>query len=365
MKKCGKCEIDKNDEEFCPSELKQNSGKCKKCKSEYYRLWLAFETPAQKEKGNHEKEQSKIIKRCNRCKIEKNGIEFSPCEYERKYGNCRDCVKITNQEYRNTKNDPDKIEQRQIRKLDKIEREKLDKSKKKCTKCKEIKDKDNFYKNIFWCKDCKKQYNKEHEQENKERSRKWYLENRDEILKNSKEYYWNNKEEMSKKAHNTYMRHREVRIKKAREYAIKNSEVRKKWVNLYEKNRRINDFQFRIKGCISSSISHYLGERGLSKNGLSTAKYLPYTLETLEEHLKSLYEPWMTKDNYGKYDHKSWDDNNQNTWKWNMDHIIPQSLFDYKSIEDEEFRKCWALSNLRPLSAKQNFFDGVYRTRHK
>lgn len=27
-------------------------------------------------------------------------------------------------------------------------------------------------------------------------------------------------------------------------------------------------------------------------------------------------------------------------------------------MEDENFKKCWALSNLRPLSAKQNVLDG-------
>lgn len=37
----------------------------------------------------------------------------------------------------------------------------------------------------------------------------------------------------------------------------------------------------------------------------------------------------------------------------------------YTSMEDENFQKCWALSNLRPLSAKQNNSDGVRRIRHK
>lgn len=29
-------------------------------------------------------------------------------------------------------------------------------------------------------------------------------------------------------------------------------------------------------------------------------------------------------------------------------------LFKQSSMEDEEFKECWALDNLRPLSAKQN-----------
>ena len=28
-------------------------------------------------------------------------------------------------------------------------------------------------------------------------------------------------------------------------------------------------------------------------------------------------------------------------------------------MEDDNFKKCWALENLRPLSAKQNIVDGV------
>jgi len=48
----------------------------------------------------------------------------------------------------------------------------------------------------------------------------------------------------------------------------------------------------------------------------------------------------------------------------NLD-IIPQSTFKYSSMEDQEFKNCWALSNLRPLSAKQNNFDGIHQIRHR
>lgn len=58
-------------------------------------------------------------------------------------------------------------------------------------------------------------------------------------------------------------------------------------------------------------------------------------------------------------------DNNKSTWTWNLDHIIPHSTFKYEDMECEEFQECWALSNLRPYSAKQNILDGVNKTRHK
>jgi hypothetical protein len=47
------------------------------------------------------------------------------------------------------------------------------------------------------------------------------------------------------------------------------------------------------------------------------------------------------------------------------DHIIPQSKLQYTSMKDENFKKCWSLENLRPLSAKQNVIDGATRIRHK
>jgi hypothetical protein len=34
-------------------------------------------------------------------------------------------------------------------------------------------------------------------------------------------------------------------------------------------------------------------------------------------------------------------------------------------MEEESFKNCWKLNNLRPYSAKQNVLDGCYRARHK
>jgi hypothetical protein len=73
----------------------------------------------------------------------------------------------------------------------------------------------------------------------------------------------------------------------------------------------------------------------------------------------------MNWDNYGVYKAKEWDDNNQLTWKWQIDHIIPHSEFLYSSMKDPVFIKCWSLDNLRPYSAKNNCIDGCFRSRHK
>lgn len=87
-------------------------------------------------------------------------------------------------------------------------------------------------------------------------------------------------------------------------------------------------------------------------------------MEKLKRHLEGQFESWMTWDNHGRYDVKTWNDNDQNTWTWQIDHIIPHSKFHYTSMENQEFKDCWALSNLRPYSAKQNVIDGTSRARH-
>ena len=69
----------------------------------------------------------------------------------------------------------------------------------------------------------------------------------------------------------------------------------------------------------------------------------------------------MNWENHGIYDSETWDDNDQSTWTWQIDHIIPHSKFNYHSMKDKEFLECWDLKNLRPLSSKQNIIDGNRR----
>lgn len=85
---------------------------------------------------------------------------------------------------------------------------------------------------------------------------------------------------------------------------------------------------------------------GSSKHGESCLQHLPYLVEELKSHIESLWESWMTWDNYGSYDY------NRKTWQ--IDHIVPQSKLPYSSMNDENFQKCWALSNLRPLETIAN-----------
>jgi hypothetical protein len=101
-----------------------------------------------------------------------------------------------------------------------------------------------------------------------------------------------------------------------------------------------------------------LKSNGVSKNGYSIMEYLPYSFAELKQHLESQFEPWMTWKNRGIYNKDIWNDNDQSTWTWQIDHIIPHSAFKYTDMECIEFQECWALENLRPLSAKENIIKG-------
>lgn len=136
---------------------------------------------------------------------------------------------------------------------------------------------------------------------------------------------------------------------------IKLREVR----NKRKQKRRKEDPTYRLRENISTEIRDMLKQNKAKRSFLT---YLNYSLKDLKLHIESLFEPWMNWNNQGKY--KNWNDNDKSTWTWQLDHIIPHSILKYTSMEDDNFKKCWSLDNLRPLSAKQNVLDGINRVRH-
>lgn len=74
---------------------------------------------------------------------------------------------------------------------------------------------------------------------------------------------------------------------------------------------------------------------------------LGYTEEQYIEHFLNLMESWM-----------NWENNRKPKFPgdqtWDVEHIRPKSLFDYKSIHDPQFKQAWALSNMMPMATKMN-----------
>jgi hypothetical protein len=186
----------------------------------------------------------------------------------------------------------------------------------------------------YWYRTCKICSNKKSNIKN----RKYKEKNRVKIAAAQRAYHKNNKENDS--------------LTKKKWYQInKDSVLLRVKTSIYA--RRENDASFRLKENISCNI-----RASIKKDRKSIVKFLPYSIEELKVHLENLFESWMTWKNYGTYRVDIWDDNDPATWAWQLDHIIPHSRFNYTSMEDQIFKDCWALSNLRPYSAKQNIIDG-------
>ena len=186
---------------------------------------------------------------------------------------------------------------------------------KKCRACKAIKLLDEFCKSStirggydIYCRDCKLEKHRAYckKYPDKDRARK-------------------------QKEHEINME----RMKTDPEYAQK----RRKYRNHYERERKKQDPQFKLHMRMKSSIHHSL-KYGNGKNGRKWEKLVGYTCNDLMKHLQRQFQPGMSWNNYGE---------------WHIDHIVPISAFNFQDAENIDFKRCWALKNLRPLWAQENF----------
>lgn len=110
---------------------------------------------------------------------------------------------------------------------------------------------------------------------------------------------------------------------------------------------------------VSGYVRSELKLHGKTKNGTKLKQHLgdDYSIR-LEKHIETLWsypdnlgadgEVWMTWENHGKL--------------WHIDHILPRIRTPYSSMDEENFKRSWALDNLRPLSAMQNCAERDRRT---
>ncbi len=128
---------------------------------------------------------------------------------------------------------------------------------------------------------------------------------------------------------------------------------------------KIDKLAIKLRNIVSTTIRVMLKSNNSSKKGKSILQYLSYSILELRQHFENLFEPWMNWENWGVYKPNDYLNlHDPSKWKWQIDHIIPRSDLPYSSMEDKNFKKCWALENLRPLRADINHKDGVTRIRH-
>ena len=102
------------------------------------------------------------------------------------------------------------------------------------------------------------------------------------------------------------------------------------------KRKHLKRPKYRLSQNIRTGISKSLktGKSGLWE------QLVGYTTTELKEYLQRRFKPGMSWENYGQ---------------WHIDHIRPISTFDFTKYQDNAFKQCWALSNLRPLWARDNW----------
>ena len=149
-----------------------------------------------------------------------------------------------------------------------------------------------------------REINKRQYQKNEEYRKRYRIENREKMLERSKQWDKNNRERIQERRN---LRHK-------------------------------TDLKFNLNDRISAGIRQSLKR---NKNGRHWETLLDYTVEDLIKRLKKTMPEGYT-----------WED--FLTGELHIDHIIPIDAFNFTRPEHTDFRRCWALSNLRLLPAKEN-----------
>ena len=194
-----------------------------------------------------------------------------------------------------------------------------------CKSCKKLYNNQYYQTNINRIKKQTSQYRLENKKEIKIRKQADYIENRGEKLASSKKYYDANAGAISKQ--------KQI-------YRQLNKDSVRESHREYERKQLKSNPSFRLRKNVAKSVRNAIQRIGSLKNGGSILNHLPYSMDELKLHLENLFDDKMSWYNYGSY--------------WHIDHIYPQSLLPYTSMEDDNFKKCWALNNLQPLEAIAN-----------
>jgi hypothetical protein len=212
------------------------------------------------------------------------------------------------------------------------------------------------------CKDCRALYCKKRYEQKKDliaaKNKERYERDKESILSQKKEYYGIKKETIKSKKTERY-RKDPTKIKASskkmyEKYKILHPEKLKKWAKNYLsthpdyaanyiRKKRRTDIRFKLSSNISCQI--YFSLRA-NKSKRSWESLVGYTVEQLKEHLnKTLPQGY------------SWED--FLSGKLHIDHKTPKVAFNFRSPEDIDFKKCWALSNLQLLPDIENMKKGA------
>lgn len=190
--------------------------------------------------------------------------------------------------------------------------------------------------NQQWRENNKKhirQYNMENKEKTKEYYKKYYIENKEDIIEKCKEYYKEHK--------------KEIKAYQQRYYQDNIEMVRKK-KNKYCKYKTKTNLKFNLNCRMRTAIR--LALKG-NKKGRHWEDLVSYTLDDLIKHLKKTMPIGYI-----------WEDYIED--KLQVDHIIPINAYNFTKPEHTDFKRCWALSNLQLLPAKENLIKNKKVFKH-
>lgn len=202
-----------------------------------------------------------------------------------------------------------------------------------------------------------------------ERRREKYRANKDAVLSEQREYYRRNKEAIVDRVKRYRESNPELIKERKRLYRLRNLEKVRAKNRLYNEERKSRGLPSwrkqnpeRAREYHRSYCRNWLSSgkrrachtiavmmaRSLrtGKSGWSWEKLVGYTREDLIRHLERQFLPGMTWENYGE---------------WHVDHILPIASFNFESVEDSDFKACWAITNLRPFWGIANMSKGRRR----
>jgi len=180
----------------------------------------------------------------------------------------------------------------------------------------------------------------------READRVRYRKNADLYLERSKKYRIENAGSIKSKRMEYVEKNRELLREKNKEYR-KRPDVKAKRAEWARNNRR-SDVGANIRNRVQRMVHKCLRGAGEQKNK-ALESLLGYSTSELRTHLEKQFTNGMTWDIFL-------------TGRIHIDHIKPVSSFNITSESCDDFRACWALSNLRPLWATDNLKKGAALT---
>jgi len=189
----------------------------------------------------------------------------------------------------------------------------------------------------------KKEYDQQRYLENREtilkRCKQYYLKNRARALERSSKYRKNHPEKTKEFYKRWYWNNIEEERKRSRQYRKNHHDETRE----YEKYKYQTDLRYNISCKMKNLINHSLK---WNKQGRHWENLIDYKSNDLVQRLKQTMPEGYTWQDYLE-------------GKLHIDHIIPISAFNFTKPEHIDFKRCWALNNLRLLPAKENLIKNA------